>query len=92
MEQGGDVQVLLPPILNALQDSDSYVRSAALEALRTLVEKGADVQLLLPPILNAIKDSDSYVRKRCPGGPTDPRGEGRGCATSVTPYPQRYQG
>ena len=63
VDKGADVQLLLPPILNALQDSDSCVREAALEALRTLVEKGADVQVLLPPILNALQDSDWRVRR-----------------------------
>ncbi|MEO1219631.1 MAG: NACHT domain-containing protein, partial [Bacteroidota bacterium] len=49
-------------ILNALQDSVSSVRIAALEALPTLVEKGADVQAMLTPILNALQDSVSSVR------------------------------
>ncbi|MEO1301243.1 MAG: HEAT repeat domain-containing protein, partial [Bacteroidota bacterium] len=62
LEQGADVQVLLPPILNALKDDHSSVRSAALQALRTLVEQGADVQLLLLLVLNALKDSHYSVR------------------------------
>ncbi|MEO1301493.1 MAG: ankyrin repeat domain-containing protein [Bacteroidota bacterium] len=50
-------------MMNALKDRNSDVRSAALEALRTLVEKGADVQLLVTPILNALQHSDWIVRE-----------------------------
>ncbi|MEO1219229.1 MAG: ankyrin repeat domain-containing protein, partial [Bacteroidota bacterium] len=38
------------------------VRSAALQALRTLVEKGADVKDMLTPVLNALQDSNYEVR------------------------------
>ncbi|MEN0016377.1 MAG: HEAT repeat domain-containing protein, partial [Bacteroidota bacterium] len=62
VEQGAEVQQLLPPILNDLNDSDSVVRWAALEVLGTLLEKGAEVQQLLPLILNALKDGASCVR------------------------------
>ncbi|MEN0016425.1 MAG: ankyrin repeat domain-containing protein, partial [Bacteroidota bacterium] len=63
VEMGADVQAMLTPILNALQDSVSYVRRDALRALPTLVEMGADVQAMLTPILNVLQDSDSYVRR-----------------------------
>ncbi|MEN0016235.1 MAG: HEAT repeat domain-containing protein, partial [Bacteroidota bacterium] len=45
------------------QHSHSYVRRAALQALRTLVEKSAAVQAMVAPILNALQDSHSDVRR-----------------------------
>ncbi|MEO1301445.1 MAG: hypothetical protein AAFU83_04395, partial [Bacteroidota bacterium] len=48
--------------LNALQDSDSFVRSAALQSLPPLLEQGAEVQAMLTPILNALQDSSWNVR------------------------------
>ncbi|MEO1218943.1 MAG: HEAT repeat domain-containing protein, partial [Bacteroidota bacterium] len=64
VEKGADVQAMLTPILNALQDSDpddflGTVRSAALEALRPLMEKGADVHVLVTPILEGLKDGNA---------------------------------
>ncbi|MEO1300887.1 MAG: NACHT domain-containing protein, partial [Bacteroidota bacterium] len=53
---------LLPFILNTLKDSNSYVRSAALEALLTLVDKDVDVHIMIPSILNVLKDTHYDVR------------------------------
>ncbi|WP_414625083.1 HEAT repeat domain-containing protein, partial [Calothrix sp. CCY 0018] len=46
------------PLINALQDEDSFVRSSAAEALGKIGDKAA-----FEPLINALQDEDLYVRR-----------------------------
>ncbi len=51
-------EAAIPGLLNALKDSDEFVRRSAVEALGNLSSEAA-----IPGLLNALKDSDEFVRE-----------------------------
>ncbi|MEO1301151.1 MAG: hypothetical protein AAFU83_02805, partial [Bacteroidota bacterium] len=54
---------LMPHVREALQDKDSHLRVAAMEALPTFIADVAETSMVLTPIQSALQDKDSDVRR-----------------------------